>query len=151
MKTIAWMLVPLIVLLAGGCGSTTPGEETPPVPTVVQPPPQKPAFETRTDTVDAVHRAAKLTKKSAGGREPQIRFMVQIGAFKDGQFASQRQALARSRYHMPVLNDYNAKHRLYQIRIGFFESREAARAFRLRMIREHPGEYGDAWVVQLKR
>ena len=88
---------------------------------------------------------------SREAREYQIKFMVQIGAFKDPQYASAVQTAARERYHMPVLNDYNTSYALYQIRIGFFETKEAAYAFRLRMRREYPADYRDAWVVQLKR
>jgi cell division septation protein DedD len=75
--------------------------------------------------------------------------MVQIGAFKDAQNASRIQALARERYHQPVFNDYNTAISLYQIRLGFFETREAAREFRDRMAREFPEEYKDSWVAQL--
>jgi len=53
-------------------------------------------------------------------------------------------------YRMPVLNDYLAGAGLYQIRIGFFESRENARTFQQQMKREYPSEYGDSWIVQLK-
>ena len=77
--------------------------------------------------------------------------MVQIGAFKDPKNASRMQVTARQRYHLPVLNDYNTKYALYQIRIGFFESREAAQTFRQQMSQEHPHDYKDSWVVQLKR
>jgi hypothetical protein len=52
---------------------------------------------------------------------------------------------------MPVLNDYHIQMGLYQIRIGFFETRRGAEAFRKRMVMEHPAEYKDSWVVQLKR
>ena len=77
--------------------------------------------------------------------------MVQIGAFKDPQKASRVQTVARERLHMPVLNDYHAALDLYQIRIGFFETYEAAQGFRLRMQKEFPTDYNDSWIVQLKR
>jgi len=81
----------------------------------------------------------------------QIRYMVQIGAFKDPHRASEVQAEARKRYKMPVLNDYHAALGLYQIRLGFFVSRVSAHEFRQRMIKDYPAEYRDSWVVQLKR
>ncbi len=107
-------------------------------------------FETKTDTV-AMEKALRKSGSPRGSREPQIRYMVQIGAFKDPQYASFVQTTARSRYHLPVLNDYNTAHALYQIRIGFFEKRDDAYKFRQRMQHEHPSDYKDAWVVQLKR
>jgi hypothetical protein len=77
--------------------------------------------------------------------------MVQIGAFKDPQLATGVQTRARERYHLPVLNDYNILVGLYQIRIGFFETRDAANDFKARMMKAFPEDYKDAWVVQLKR
>ncbi len=148
-------LIALPVLVMWGCGSTEETtEQIPPKPqpeVVVKPPAQeKPVFETRTDTVATVRKA---DRHAAGmnRREPQIRFMVQIGAFKDPQNASRVQITARQRYHLPVLNDYHTRLGLYQIRIGFFETREAAEGFRLEMMRDFPRDYGDTWVVQLKR
>ncbi|MEW6509424.1 MAG: SPOR domain-containing protein [Bacteroidota bacterium] len=140
-----------------GCGSTEESTAEQPLPA---PPPPHPAstaeprrtleFETRTDTVTAVHGSERSTPP-IGGRIIQIRYMVQIGAFKDPHHASAVQALARQRYRMPVLNDYHAGLGLYQIRLGFFESRESARKFREQMLQAYPGEYKDSWVVQLKR
>lgn len=77
--------------------------------------------------------------------------MVQIGAFKDPYNASRIQTLARARYRIPVLNDFHPVYGLYQIRIGFFETVEAARGFRDRLRQEFPNDYADSWVVQLKR
>ena len=52
---------------------------------------------------------------------------------------------------MPVLNDYHTTLGLYQIRIGFFESREAAQVFLEKMQHDFPNEYKDSWIVQLKQ
>jgi cell division septation protein DedD len=107
-------------------------------------------FNTRADTVTALHGSEHGTVGSPG-RTEQIRFMVQIGAFKDPHHASAVQAEARKRYHMPVLNDYLSGTGLYQIRIGFFGTRETARVFQLQMRRDYPAQYNDSWIVQLKR
>jgi cell division septation protein DedD len=139
--------------IAGGCGTTEETEEAPPAPQaepVQQQAPPRVEFETKTDTV-ATEKGHERVQQDGSAPEPQIRYMVQIGAFKNPQFASRTQTMARQRYHMPVLNDYNTKHTLYQIRIGFFESRDAAQAFRVQMLQEHPQDYKDSWVVQLKR
>jgi hypothetical protein len=77
--------------------------------------------------------------------------MVQIGAFKDPHLATAVQSSARQRFHMPVLNDYNIQVGLYQIRLGFFETRSSAHAFRRKMAAEYPADYKDSWVVQLTR
>jgi cell division septation protein DedD len=107
-------------------------------------------FETRTDTVKS-ERPNEQGSAPLQSREPLIRFMVQIGAFKDPQNASRVQVAARERYHLPVLNDYQADTELYQIRIGFFASRDSAYAFRDRLQKEYPDDYKGSWVVQLNR
>jgi cell division protein FtsN len=107
-------------------------------------------FKSKTDTVD-VTQTGRIDSITTGGREAKIRFMVQIGAFKEPRLAAAVQALARERFRMPVLNDYFLQSGLYQIRIGFFETRDAATAFLARMKKEYPEDYKDAWVVQLRR
>jgi cell division septation protein DedD len=137
--------------LVPGCGTVEESRESlPPPPPVVQQKPEKLKFETRTDTVYS-KKTGYAGSKTPIERERQIRFMVQIGAFKDPQKASEVQLLARERYRLPVLNDFHPTVLLYQIRIGFFETRKAAYEFRERMHREFPDDYNDAWVVQLKR
>ena len=141
-------------MLCAGCGTT---EEVPPAP----PPASVPApakqeeqapirFETKTDTVNTVG-TADHAEPATDSRTPQIRFMVQIGAYKDPQNANTVQVTARDRYHLPVLNDYHTVLGLYQIRIGFFESREAAQDFLGKMQHDYPTDYKDSWIVQLKR
>jgi len=142
----------VLAVFLPGCGST--GEQAaPPPPAAPRPGAEHPEgmqFRTQADTVTALH-AAETGTVGAPGRAEQVRFMVQIGAFKDPKHASAVQAAARKRYKMPVLNDYLAGPGLYQIRIGFFESRETALAFREQLKQEHPSEYEDSWIVQLKR
>ncbi len=135
-----------------GCGAAEETQEP------VAPPP-RPAtkeettrmeFESTTDTVD-VTQPRRAESVNAPGLEQKIRFMVQIGAFRNPPLAAAVQTLARTRYRMPVLNDFVLKAGLYQIRIGFFETREAAMGFRERMQSDYPEDYKDAWVVQLRR
>lgn len=125
--------------------------ETPQPPVELPSPPPEPAvnFEAKTDTVAAI--SSERPDGSAGIQPVEIRFMIQVGAFKDPHNAGKMQIVTRERYRMPVMNDYNAQLALYQIRIGFFESREAAYEFRQRLMNDYPTEYKDAWVVQLKQ
>jgi cell division septation protein DedD len=153
------MNIPPLVMMASalavflpGCGSSGEpagtGRPAPPSPRSESP--ERVQFHTQADTVLALH-AAEHGTVGAPGRTAQIRFMVQIGAFRDPHRASAVQAGARKRYRMPVMNDYLAGPGLYQIRIGFFETRESARSFQQQMRRDYPSEYGDSWIVQLKR
>ncbi len=141
-----------LALFLPGCGSTEEpaggGKPAPPAPRSESP--DSVQFHTHADTVNALH-AAEHGMVGAPGGTVQVRFMIQIGAFKDPHHASAVQGEARRRYHMPVLNDFLAGPGLYQIRIGFFESRENARTFQQRMRRDYPSEYKDSWIVQLKR
>ena len=77
--------------------------------------------------------------------------MVQIGSFKEAKYASTVQAVARERYKLPVVNDYNTARRRYQIRVGFFETKQTANEFLLKLRTDYPQEYKDAWVVQLNK
>ncbi len=135
-----------------GCGAAEETQEpvTPPPRPAAKEETTRMEFESTTDTVD-VTQAGRTDSANAPGGEQRIRFMVQIGAFKNPPLAAAVQTLARTRYHMPVLNDFVLKVGLYQIRIGFFETREAAMAFRARMQKDYPEDYRDAWVVQLRR
>jgi cell division protein FtsN len=146
------MVASALAVFTPGCGTTVEP------PAAAKPAPATPRretsgevqFHTRADTVIAVGGAEHGTVGSPG-KTAQVRFMVQIGAFRDPHHASEVQAAARGRYHMPVLNDYLAGKALYQIRIGFFETRGSARVFQQQMRKEYPADYTDSWIVQLKR
>jgi hypothetical protein len=124
----------------------------PPVLLPETPPPQPPPrFDTQTDTVFVTRESEQDAAVDSGLANPDVRFMIQIGAYHDPQNASVAQNLARERYHLPVLNDYTARIGLYQIRIGFFETRGAAHEFLVTMQTGFPQDYKDSWVTQLKR
>lgn len=107
-------------------------------------------FEMRTDTVSAV--------PSTDTKEPdslallaRFLFSVQIGAFKDPQNADLVQRKARSRFQLPVMNEFDAQANLYQIRVGLFDDRDGAEALRQAMQTQYPKEYTDCWIVQVRR
>jgi cell division septation protein DedD len=142
----------MVVGLLTGCGTSEQTEETsaPLAPPPTQPaPPAPPEYRSQVDTVSAL-QAAPLSPDSSGAAAAQERYVVQIGAFKDPALANTAQSLARQRYAMTVLNDYNPLVGLYQIRVGFFDTKEEAYLFRARIQKEFPEEYTDAWVVQFK-
>jgi cell division septation protein DedD len=149
-----WSFLVVGIVLLAGCSTTAPVPESSAMPdtsaTATPAPPQPVEFVTRTDTVDVlrIEGPAATDSTATTGEE---RFAVQIGAFKAPENASQAQNLARTRYQIPVLNEFTPKLALYQIRIGSFSSREEARAFLLRMQSEHPVDYKDSWIVQWKR
>lgn len=140
-----------LLLAAGGCGSSHETETelyaVPPDTAAAEPPAQ---FVTKTDTVTA-QGSRQQPEHAAATSLARVRYMVQIGSFREPLYASTVQSIARSRYTVPVVNDYNAGRRLFQVRIGFFETVEAAVAFRAKLQAEYPNDYRDAWIVQIGR
>lgn len=150
---LTYWAIAAAVVLAAGCGQeeTVTHVDADTAAVVKQPvKPAIPEVESRTDTVISV-RHDEAGRSDADTSGAPVRFTVQVGAFKDPQLASAIQAETRKRYHLPVLNDYYASLGLYQIRVGFFATREEAHLFRQKMIDEFPADYKDSWVVQIRR
>jgi cell division protein FtsN len=142
------MLLTVVSVLWPGCSSTERTEQL--QKPVAGPPAASLSFEATRDTVTP-HFTPGMRADSLQGPGREIRYMIQIGAFKDPSNASQVQALARERFRIPVLNDYHTMLKLYQIRIGFFETFDEADKFRRRLKSEFADDYKDAWIVQLLR
>ncbi len=148
MRTLLPILFAGVIGTLCSCGSAEEGA-TGQVTTPVTPP-KRSAFETTTDTVHT-ENAGVESKVSGAGNAPTVQFMVQIGAFRNPKNAHAVQDLVRERYHVPVINDYNARYRFYEIRIGFFATRGAAVEFLRKLQHEYPADYKDSWVVELQR
>jgi cell division protein FtsN len=147
------ILLPALVAFSPGCSTTEETrEERPtteaPIPPVMKPVDPPVSFDTRTDTVVSAPSALSADPV-VEHRQVVTRYLVQVGAFKDAQNATRVQHATRERVQMNVMNDYNSLIGMYQIRVGFFESREAAAAFRDRIVRDFPREYKDSWIVEL--
>lgn len=146
-------------LFLGGCAATdgtrndtsAPEAAAPaptPLPSAVQQPPEE--FVARVDTIEAAGMAGSAATDTTvdGGA---MLFSIQIGAFKEPANASAAQALARSRYTLPVLNEFQERPGLYRIRIGTFATREEATAHLVRMRTAFPADYRDSFILQLER
>jgi cell division septation protein DedD len=143
----------LVICALAGCGTVSDFADRSPdreVDTTRTPAAQTLRLETRTDTI-RTERSVRSGFRNGETETDTIRFMVQIGAFKNPRNASKVQQNARTRFRLPVINDYHTKYSLYQIRIGFFTTKGEAELFRKRLQTEYPGDYSDAWVVTLKR
>ena len=154
MQSSGYILAATLWVL-GGCAGSTPaaqddGRVPPPTPRPLPASPAPAEFETRTDTLQVSREVSTLPPDTTEGRADTW-FAVQIGAFKDPHRATVAQALARDRYHLPVINEFTPPAGLYQIRLGAFPSRDSAREFLTKMQRDFPAEYRDSWLVQLKR
>ncbi|HXG01307.1 MAG TPA: SPOR domain-containing protein [Bacteroidota bacterium] len=146
MRTAA-LLLGASALLALRCGTSSESDRawtfsTPDSTTESKPP----AFEAHADTVavkPSQDQAATAQRTSAA------RYSVQIGSFRFRRNAGRAHTLARQRFQLPVINDYDAARKLYQIRVGFFSTWDEALAFRNQLLATHPQEYGDAWIVRI--
>jgi cell division septation protein DedD len=142
----------LFPLMISGCGSSSESDRdwmnvSPMDSTATAPR----TFETRTDTVQAQSEQHPSTLPSTTTSATGSQYTVQIGAFKDAKLAGAAQALARKRYQLPAVNDYNTQRRRYQVRIGFFDTLEEANQFCAKLRKEFAAEYKHAWVVQLNK
>jgi cell division septation protein DedD len=144
-------------LFIGGCTASDGTRQEPPAPVstpVVTPaaaPVQQPEeFVTRIDTVEVADAQEPVIADSTLA-EGEVRFSIQIGAFREPANASIAQAHARERYGLPVLLEFQERAGLYQIRIGSFATREEARIQLTRMKTEYQAEYKDSFIVQAKR
>ena len=144
-------------LFLGGCAPTETARETPPEPvtpvavTPAPPPAQQPeVLVSKVDTIKAAGTAETVVADSTLA-EGEIRFSVQIGAFREPANASAAQVRARERYTFPVLNDFLEVPGLYRIRIGSFMTREEAQTFLARMKAGFPADYKNSFILQLKR
>ncbi|MBI5471180.1 MAG: SPOR domain-containing protein [Ignavibacteriae bacterium] len=144
------ILLPMVAAFLGviGCGpSDETSRESPPDTTSQT---RRTTFETSTDTVTA-QGASAGSETTHAQDDGVVRFTVQIGSFRDAKNASLLQTSARQRLQLPVVNVYNAAGRLYQVRVGFFETEEQAIAFRGTLLQEYSHEYKDAWVVEINK
>jgi len=137
---LSWSAIP-------GCSS--PEEATQETPTDATTERQEVRFEVRTDTVVVV-KPDEAVVASPAPREAEIRFAVQIGAFRDPENARSVGDAARGRFSSPVTNNYDTESGLYLVRVGAFETRDQAHELRVKMQRAYPKDYRDCWIVQVK-
>lgn len=144
-------------LFIGGCAASDSTRQEPAAPvttpavSAAPAPVQQPEeFVARIDTVEAAEAREPMIADSTLA-EGEIRFSIQIGAFREPANASIAQAHAREHYGLPVRNEFDERSGLYQIRIGSFSTREEAQAQIARMKTEFPAEYKDSFIVQAKR
>ena len=147
------ILLGAFVMFVSGCGSSEQSREDippafPPDSSVGESQPPVIQLEAKTDTLLSMGVTGHRTTDSSVA-DSSVRFAVQVGAFKEPKNAATMQAMIRAQYREPVMNEFNSKTGLYQIRVGQFASQQAAAAFLRRLLSEHPSSYKGSWVVQL--
>ena len=76
-------------------------------------------------------------------------YSVQVGAFTDALNANNALRKIRQRFDLEAQYDYDSVEQLYKVTIGRFAEYEYAQTFRDRIMRDYPGEYIDAWIVDM--
>jgi stage II sporulation protein D len=67
--------------------------------------------------------------KGFDGSEPEIRFRLQVGSFKEKKSADAMASSLRKRFKLPVVVRYNDQYSTYRVQIGAFQTRGEAGAF----------------------
>lgn len=153
-----FLLLPCTLVLAG-CGSSeeatqdetgTEGQEVqqapPPAPT------QPASVETKTDTIATVHQQAQEPEPPQKTVSPVTgKFRVQVGAFRKAAHATALENLVKGRFSLPTTSEYSQARGVYRVRVGEFSAFSEANAFRTKIRKDYPAEFGDAWIVDTER
>ena len=82
---------------------------------------------------------------------PGSMYAVQIGAFEIVENADRVEQLAKLRFALPVRKSYDWMTSFYRISVGSFATKDEALEWRKILNERYPGEYRDAWVVEVPR
>jgi cell division septation protein DedD len=78
-------------------------------------------------------------------------YAVQIGAFENEANASRAEERIKARFAYPVRKDFDDRTKLYKVSVGSFSTRDEALEFRKMLSEKYPGEYMDAWIVEVQK
>lgn len=82
---------------------------------------------------------------------PQRYFSVQVGAYRLKSNADRNYALTLKRFRQPVIRFYERGIKMERLCVGHFSSSKAALAFLRKIQKDHPADYADAWVAEIKQ
>jgi cell division septation protein DedD len=112
-------------------------------------------FVTQEDTIEA--QVLTRSQEASHSKAPPQRatkkkyYSVQIGAFRILSNADRAQKLAKQRYKKPVYHFYDKAIKMYRVTVGNFSKIKDAFAFLKAVQHQHPKEYKDAWVAEMRR
>jgi cell division septation protein DedD len=79
-------------------------------------------------------------------------FAVQVGAFESAENANRMEQSAKSRFStMQVRKFYDQVTKLYKVAVGSFLTKDEALEFRKNLGVKYPGEYNDAWIIEVPK
>jgi cell division septation protein DedD len=80
-----------------------------------------------------------------------IVYAVQVGAYENAENASRAEKLLKARFTQAVRTYYDQTTKLHKVSIGSFGTKDQALEFRKLLYERYPGEYQDAWIVEVPR
>jgi cell division protein FtsN len=78
-------------------------------------------------------------------------YSVQVGAFRELGNADRAKKFAKERYKKPVYHFYEKGIKMYRVTVGNFSKLQDGLAFLKKIQKEHPKEYKEAWVAEMRR
>ena len=78
-------------------------------------------------------------------------YSVQLGAFRVLSNADRAKKIAQQRYKKPVYQFFDKPIKMYRVTLGNFPIIKEALKFLKMIQQQHPKEYKDAWVAEMKR
>lgn len=112
-------------------------------------------FVTQEDTIEAqvVTRGQGADHSKAPPRQSKKKkyYSVQIGAFRILANAGRAQKLCKQRFKKPIYHFYDKAIKMYRVTAGHFTKIKDAFGFLKTVQEQHPKDYKDAWVAEMRR
>jgi len=156
LKLFAVTVALALVLYVGGCSASEEAEQEEGVKQETPAPTQP---ETKT-TMKKDTAEVKVVPPTNVAPEKELKpaptttaalYAVQIGAFENEANASRAEETIKARYTYPVRKYFDGTTKLYKVSIGSFSTKDQALEFRKSLNDKYPGEYQDAWIVEVQQ
>jgi cell division protein FtsN len=112
-------------------------------------------FVTQEDTIEAEvvtrNHATGHVKPPTKGSAKRKFYSVQVGAFRELSNANHAKKVAQERYKKTVFHFYEKGIKMYRVTVGDFSKLNDGLAFLKKIQGEHPKEYKNAWVAEMRR
>jgi cell division protein FtsN len=116
------------------------------------PPAAQPAAPTtmKKDTAEVKVVPPAVTEPAAPATAT-VLYAVQIGAYENDSNAQHAEQLIAVRFSQPVRKYFDETTKLYKVSVGSFPTKDQALEFRKLLNEKYPGEYQDAWIVEVQK
>ncbi len=112
-------------------------------------------FVTQEDTIEAqvVTRKENRSHPKPPSKQSSKKkyYSVQLGAFRSLSNADRVEKSAKQRYKRPVHQFYDKAIKMYRVTVGNFSKLKDAWTFLKDVQKQHPKEYKDAWVAEMRK